>query len=267
MSEQKETIYNLLPDYLDGTLEQPTKAQLEQLLQDPRNAKVLEAYQSLYTAFKNEPQHTPSFRVREAFLEQLAMEKAQQATVIPMPMQTSRDTHKNWFWPFAKVAASIALLITAFFMGRYQGYYTVQKDMLALKETSVQLRQTTMISLLENQSASKRIQGVAYIEDFEQPDKALVKALADRMLHDDNTNVRWSAMEALVKFRTAPEVKRTFIKALETEQNPSIQIAIIQNLVELQEKEALDTMKTLLEQEETQPYIKDELEQAITKII
>ena len=136
-----------------------------------------------------------------------------------------------------------------------------------MEDEAQKVKQLAVISLLENQSASKRIQGVQYIEEFSTPDTTIIDALVDRLLEDEHTNVRLSAMEALSAFRNSERVKKAFIQALKTEKDPSIQIAIIQNLVQMQEKKAIGPMQDLLQQEETQPFIKEEITNALPKII
>ena len=74
-------------------------------------------------------------------------------------------------------------------------------------------------------------------------------------------------MEALAKFSYSEQVKTLFIQALETEENPSVQVALIEILGQLQEKKAIEPLKRLLEKEETQPFIKKEINNALPKII
>ena len=195
----------------------------------------------------------------------LEEEKRHRVNVIDLKPKSVRSSDR--IWGILKVAASVALLLSAFLLGQYAEKNTVKRNTLSLKQETLRLKQTTMIALLENQSASKRIQGVQYIEDFTAPDTTIVNALIDRLLQDEHTNVRLSAMVALSGFRDSETVKDAFIRALKTEKDPSIQIAIIQNLVQIQEKRAVEPMRDLLEQEETQPFIKEEITNALPKII
>ena len=158
-----------------------------------------------------------------------------------------------------KIAAGIALLVGAFFFGKQRQAQSSNIQIAQLANESQGLKQTAMLSLMGSKSASKRIQGVSYIEEFDVPDDAIVNALADRMLHDENTNVRRTAVEVLSEFTASETVKSSFIKALKTEKDPGIQISIIQVLGKIQEKKAVAPMKYLLDQEDTQPYVKDEL--------
>lgn len=152
-------------------------------------------------------------------------------------------------------------------MGKYQQEEKSGKEIALLTNESMQVKQMAMLSLMENKSASKRIQGVNYIDEFSKPDEAIVMALADRMLYDENINVRRTAVEVLGGFTASETVKNSYIKALKIEKDPGIQIAIIQILGQLREKKAIAPMKYLLEQEDTQPYVKKQLESTLPQII
>jgi len=260
-------ILDAIPDYLEGNL---TKAESEKIAAHIAQCNVckkeVQDYKKLFNAFKEEPSAQPSTTLKENFLKVLEEEKQQTVKVVSLRQNTPSNKN-NWFMGLLKVAASIALLITAFYSGRYFKSQETQQQIAQIEQEQLQLKQTAMMSLLKNQSASKRIQAVSYIEDFKNPDYEVVKALTDRMLHDENTNVRLAAVEALTRFSTSKQVKMAFVEALSIEKDPSVQIAIIQNLVKLQEKNAVAPMKKLLEQEDTQPFVKDEINQVLSEII
>ncbi len=259
-------IVDSISEYLEGTL---TKEEHTKVAQHISQCKACEQdvvdYQKLFNAFKEEPLKTPSDALEKNFLQLLEEEKQNTVKVVSL---NKRAIPKNyWGNGLLKIAASIALLVTAFTAGGYFKSQETQTQLAQVEQERLQLKKTTMMSLLENQSASKRIQAVSYIEDFKSPDDAVVAALADRMLHDENTNVRLTAVDALSKFSASTLVKTAFVEALGTEKDPSVQIAIIQNLVKLQEKKAVGPMKKLLEQEDTQPFVKEEINNVLSEII
>ncbi|MEZ4810069.1 MAG: zf-HC2 domain-containing protein [Allomuricauda sp.] len=258
-------VLELLPDYLDNTLSKPEKAKVEKHLEScTQCAQELEGLKILFQAFDNDTIEVPTERLRTKFEEALELEKNNRGKVVSLKSKMGKP---GWASNLLKVAASIALLVASFQMGGVFEQRKSKEDMIALKNESLQMKQVTMLSLLENQSASKRIQGVNYIEEFEEPDEAIIKALANRLLHDENDNVRLTAFEALSRFTASESVKNVFIEALEKEKNPSIQIAIIQILVQIQEKKAVAPMQRLLEQEDTQPFIREQIKNGLPKII
>ncbi len=266
MMKNKHVI-ELLPDYLDGLLEKNLKASVESHLKECEIcSQELSQFKELLNAFKNEESAVPPSSIEAKFLEQLKEEKQMVSKVVPIN-SSANGKRNSWAVNLLKIAASVALLIGAFLTGKYQTASNDNKEIAQLTAEKIEFQQMAMLSLMENESASKRIQGVNYIDGFKNPDEAIVKALADRMLHDKNTNVRLAAVEALGNYTSSETVKKTFIEALKTEKDPSIQITIIHTLVNLHEKKAIEPMKKLLEEEETQPFVKSKIEFLLPNII
>ena len=265
MIEKNEYLTSLLPQYLDGVLSSEQQLQVEQHLKNSSAFRdELAEYKTLLKAFGAEKTSTPSKKLETTFLEQLEAEKLDYEKIIPL---NSISKKPSYFKNFLKIAASIVLLIGSFLMGKYQQSEKTNKDIAALEIEANAIKQTAMLSLLENTSASKRIQGVNFIENFTNPDEEIVVALIDRLFHDENINVRMTAVEALSKFSKLEIVKTAFIKALETVKDPSLQIILIQYLVQIQERKAAAPMKKLLEHEDTQPFIKEEIKRILPNII
>ena len=251
------SIKDQLIDYVENRLTQERHSNVAQHLKECDSCKreYIEL-QEFLRVLENEPVALPSENLKRNFDKALETEKQQQSKIVKLE---SNFNYKI----FLKYAAGLALLISTFLFGRYQ-----QKQQVAeLKNERLSNKQTTMLALMENESASKRIQGVRYIEEFADPDPEIVDALVKRMLNDENTNVRLTAVNALEAFITSETVKDGFISALETEKDPTIQINIIKSLVKIQEKKALKPMQKLLEHEETQSFVKDEIKTVLTNNI
>lgn len=264
---EKNHITELLSEYLDNLLSETQKKNVANHLAECKSCtQELDELKILLKAFDGEKMKTPSDAIRANFFEQIELEKQNDTKVVSME-STTIQRKSNWTNNFLKMAASVVLLVGVYFFGKQQQEQVSGKEIAQLTNESQAFKQTAMLSLMGNKSASKRIQGVNFIEEFQEPDEAIVKALADRMLNDENTNVRSTAVEVLSAFTTSETVKDSFIKALKTEKDPGIQITIIQVLGEMQEKKAAAAMQYLLEQEDTQPYVKDELESVLPNII
>ncbi|WP_158259076.1 HEAT repeat domain-containing protein [Flagellimonas meridianipacifica] len=262
---KRDRIDELLPEYLDNTISEKDRVELEAYLaRSEEGRKELEEMKTLFEAFEKEETTVPSNSLRMQFEEALEAEKSKSGKVIPLE---SKEKKSSWASNVLKIAASIALLVTSFQIGSVFQQKKVDGNIASLENETLQMKQTVMLSLMENQSASKRIQGVNYIEEIPNPDDAVVDALAKRMLNDENDNVRLTAFEALSRFSSSEKVKEVFMEALSKEKNPSIQIVIIQVLVQMQEKKAIGPMQRLLEQEDTQPFIKEQIKTGLPKII
>ena len=264
---EKHHISALLPEYLDDLLSEAQRKKVAAHLKDCKPcAQELEALKTLFNAFKDEKEHTPSDRLRSNFFAQIEQEKAHSSKVVSLD-RTSPENKSKWINKVLKIAASVALLVGVYFFGKQQQEQKSDLAIAQLTHETLAFKQTAMLSLMGNKSASKRIQGVNFIAEFTDPDDAIVRALADRMLHDENTNVRSTAVEVLSEFTSSTTVKDSFIKALKIEKDPGIKISIIQVLGKIQEKKAAASMQYLLEQNDTQPYVKDALESVLPNII
>jgi HEAT repeat protein len=124
-----------------------------------------------------------------------------------------------------------------------------------------------VFNLLQNDlSPSQRIMGVKAAYEAEQKDDAIVNALIKVMNEDPNVNVRLSAMEALSKFSNEIIVRKALIESLHKQTDPVMQIALIQVLVQLKEKEAVQSLKEIIESEVVPESVKDEAYGGIIKL-
>jgi hypothetical protein len=256
---EKEHVQDLLIDYLDNSLTPSQQKKVVAHLKECAGCSdELTRCKKLFAAFDNETQAIPIASIRTNFLRQLENEKQRVAKETPIKSIESKTT-SNWLGNSLKLAAGLALLIGSFLLGKYQEVQRSDTTIASLQTEGIEIRETAILALMENKSASRRIQGVNFVEEFENPDKAIVTALIDRMLHDDNVNVRSAAVDALSRFSSSEVVKLAFIRALEFEKDPGIQIAVLENLVRIQAKKAVGPMKKLMEQEDTQPFVKKEI--------
>ena len=250
-------INDQLIDYIENTLSEKQHLAVAKHLEKCDSCKnEFNELQEFFGVLKNDPIEFPTKNLKGRFEKALEVEKNQQSRVVRFQSGLNYKT-------FLKYAAGLALLVSTFLFGRYQQTQQVTE----LENERLTGKQATMLALMENESASKRIQGVRYIEEFTDPDPEIVDALVKRMLYDENTNVRLTAVNALEGFITSETVKDGFIKALDTEKDPTIQINIIKSLVKIQEKKALKPMQKLLEHDETQSFVKDEIKLVLTSII
>ncbi len=251
-------------DFIDKQLSESESKLMQEHIDSCISCKAnYEETMVLMGAFKNEEQITPSDDLRKNFLNQLDEEKQLQQTQV---VQLNQAPSFNWKQAF-QIAASFLLLFLGFFAGNYTSKQKASEEIAVLQEQTIELKENMMLAMMDNRSASKRIQGVQYLDEFSNPDETIVKALVARMLLDENTNVRLTAVNALQAFIASETVKNGFVKALGTEKDPGIQITIIQALVKIQEKKALLPMQRLLENNETQLFVKEEIKSTISNII
>lgn len=256
-------IENNIVDYIDGSLLGKESEIIKNHISTCNTCKkVYEETILLMSSFTNEPIAKPSAKLKASFDEMLAKEKKAENNVITM-----HTAKKNSYKNILQIAASIAILFTGYLLGGYQESKSSNEKVAEFKNDKKELKEKVMLAMFDNTSPSTRIKAVNYTEELSKPDTKILKALIERMQQDSNSNVRLSAAGALSKFTDYELVRKSFIESLTIEKNPSIQIEIIQILVNIQEKRALDPMKKLLEQPELPNYLKTQINIGIAKLI
>lgn len=256
-------IENKLIDYIDDALNISEAKNIKNHIETCKSCqKNYEETSSLLNAFTDEPIAQPSSNLKSSFEKMLEEEKTLQSKVIKL-----KPTTKNSYKSVLQIAASVAILFTGYLLGGYQESKNSQQELATYQNEKKQLKENMLLAMIDNSSPSTRIKAVNYTEELTTPDTKILEALVDRMKHDSNSNVRLTAVEALSKFTDSELVKTSLLKTLTTEKNPSIQIEIIQILVQIQEKRALEPMRKLLEQPEIPNYLKTQTSIGIAKLI
>jgi len=257
-----DKIQNSIVDYIENNMSKKETTAIKTHIETCSKCQIeMNEMQGFLAKVTDQGLEQPSKNLRMNFEKMLADEKAlQQNKVVKLKPKT------NWR-SYLQIAATILLVVSSFLIGRHQNSEHHQTEVAKLENESLISKQNTILALMNNQSASKRIQGVEYVEEFSNLDPEIIEALVKRMLNDENTNVRLTAVNALQSFISSEKVKDGFIKALDTEKDPAIQMTLIQALVKIQAKKALKPMQHLLEKEETQPFVKKEIKIALSNII
>lgn len=155
-----------------------------------------------------------------------------------------------------KIAASIALLIAAFFIGRQSFVQQSKEEIAVLKQEINETKNLVMLNMLKQNSASDRIKAVSYAYEMEDADKEMIDALVNVMNYDKSTNVRLEAINALYYFGDKKEVRQAMIQSLRLQTEPNLQISLIEMLVRLKERNALNEMQKLMEDKQQPEIVK-----------
>jgi len=171
-------------------------------------------------------------------------------------------------WP---LAYNLAIVLISFGCGYW--FFSSGKggkqeqELQALTSQVHELKQTMMLALLQNPSASERIRGVSYTSEIKHADKEVIDALLATLNNDDNVNVRLSTLDALAQMANHPEVRQGLIQSIARQDSPLMQSAIADVMLKLQEKRSVGSFRELLKQKNLDPGVKDKIRQTITQLI
>lgn len=139
----------------------------------------------------------------------------------------------------------------------------IQKKLNKMEEDQKRL----ISSLLEEKSASERLRAVNLTSNISEVDTKITKALLKTLNTDPNVNVRLTTVEALAQFAARPEVRTGLIKSIAKQESPLVQIALIDIMIELQEKGSVKALKNLLKKQDLNEAVKGKAQQGIQVLL
>ncbi len=217
----------------------------------------------------------PDAAMRSRFLEvleayQAGMQQAQERAIV----SANRGGRIFAWWPTRtawQAALAAALVIVGGLAGRYvaappAASPAANTEVAQLKGQVENLRQLVALSLLQEQSPSSRIQGASYSYKMNQPDRQVEQALLHAMNHDSNVNVRLSAVDALEKYAANPEIRRALVDAVPVQDSPLVEIALIDLLVQIDDRDALPAFRKLAREPQVDADVRQRATWAIGKL-
>lgn len=238
----KEKLTGMIIDYIDNNLSEEERREVEAELSGNAESKGLyEELRELVHLINSATPIEMAPRVREDFERFLEKEIDSSKKVVRL---------QSFFY---RIAAAVLLLV----VGGWVGYVVSQRHEQRIAE--IESRIDGMMAMMENElSASQRLRGVNVVMTLDRPDDEIVAALLKLMNDDPNSNVRLAALEALGRFVDEQQVRRGIIDALPKQRDPVVQIALIQLLVKIREKQVLDDLQKIVDDEETIQAVRDQ---------
>ena len=246
----------LIPAYIQGELDEKKKSDLKTHLKSCESCHlILEQTKELIEVMDNTAEVVPPPELKDHLLEALIEEKL-------------KTVKSEFGFSLYKIAAAVALLIVGFGAGKLANSGNDQSEELAVLQNDIQsMKQLMMVSMLKEESASERIRAVASVEEFIEPSSEVIETLLATMNSDRSPNVRLAAIKALENFSSREEVKLALIKSFEFQDDPVIQICLINIMVDMEEKRAAKKFQELLDNETTQKIVKNQAEIGIQLLI
>ena len=263
-----EDIKKNFPDYLVGDLDQSSGEDIQSHIANcPACRQELEDLSAVWTKLGVLPEEHPSNGLRERFYRELEEYKAEMNR--EKPLHHLKQFFSSLFYRSrsGRPDFQFALGFIPLFIGLSLGYLLFSGRQNADLRREVQdMRQMLAVSLLDQRSTTERLRGVNLSYGLENPDNKMIQALLDTLNNDSNINVRLAAVDALYLFYDSPSVREGIILSLSQQNSPFLQVALVDLLVSVQERQALESFKKLIEANQLDPKLKQKLEQGIKEL-
>ncbi len=120
--------------------------------------------------------------------------------------------------------------------------------------------------MLQQQSASQRLEGVSWSTRLSDPDAKVMGQLLHTLQYDNSVDVRLAALDALSRYAGRPEIRSGLVEALQTRQSPLVQVALIDLLVDLHDREAVTQFKKFQQDPRLDPTVKKRVDWGIQQL-
>lgn len=264
-----EQIAELLPDFLRGCLERERSEIVEQHLANCAECRDdVDVWQKLALL----PAALPSPDSRERFEVMLqAYEAGRELRAANPPSKQEAAPRRGFFnWlrtPAAGLAWGLALLIVGFFAGNGLSRSSPRSEDIAVMRSELSsMRQLVVLSMLQQQSASERLQAVSYSQREAQLDPQVLSALLYTLRHDASVDVRLAALDALGRRSGQPQVRKGVTDALQNQQSPLVQVALIDQLVEWRDPDLSQRLRDFEQSPDLNPVVRERAKWALSKI-
>ncbi len=269
-----------LADLLRGELPHDEERALRQHLREcptcAREAAELEALWDEMRAL--EPEESPSPALRARFYSMLAEEQRKERGHVPVRERLAHAAQAlAALWPRRpawQMGIAAALLMIGILAGRASAPRpgggsgepvepTEPTEIAALRGEVRSLSHLVAISMLQQDSAASRLQGVAYGRRAAGSDERVLAALLEAATRDPNVNVRLAAIDAL-----APELGRAAVRAellasFAAQPSPLVQVAVVDAVAGADGSASRQALRPLLDLPRLDPAVRKHLDKVV----
>jgi hypothetical protein len=255
-----------MPEYWEDELTDEQRAEVELHLTSCAACRDEAAGLSdVWHALERIPAERPGRELRSRFYQNL--EAYQNGFAEAGPRVEGRG--RAWWGagPVAQIGLAAAMLAVGFGIGFSVDNKRDNTQLAQLRNEVGNMRQMVTLSLLQQQNASDRLKGVNWAYRFEQPDTEVLAALLHTVNHDQSVDVRLAAVDALRAFGAAPIARKGMVQAIRKQESPMVQIALIDQLTELKDREAVPVLQGLAKDSAVNEDVRRRAQSALGKLL
>ena len=265
-----EEVQSVMIEYLDNRLDEHLRLEIEKHLETCELClDELKDTQQVLNLMSKEKMVKPDESLRINFYHMIHNEIKKIETTRAESIQKPSIP---WYQRIEyRIAAGFAILIAGTFLGilinsQMKNSQTAD-ELKKLHSEMITLKKTAMFSMLKEESSSDRILALSYADGLNSPDENVTGVLIQTLNHDKNVNVRLAAAYALEKYADQRSVCDSLVRSLSNQDEPILQITLINILSERREKSAFDTFIRIIENKGTMKEVKAAAENGVKRLL
>jgi hypothetical protein len=185
--------------------------------------------------------------------------------------ESPHDRRASFWRPALQMAAAVLILIGGFAAGRAwpnAAHDQARSEVSELRGELRGMREMVAMTLLQQDSAIGRLQGVSWSHQLDRPSDQVLSTLLDTLRHDPNFNVRLASIDALRSFAGEDRVRTGLVDVLGSKgaTSPMVQIALIDALTDLRERRSVDALRTLADDSKQNEAVRQRARRGIQQL-
>lgn len=221
------------------------------------------------------PLPSPTPRLRQNFYAMLEEEKNSAASLQIAATRERRARRMSILgWILSPVAA-VGLLVFGFLAGERRSAHSnsAASDVTTVKLAQLEkqlgdMKQLMAISILQQQQnspANERLQDVLAAAKTDKPSEKVLNDLVSALAFDPSVNVRLRALEALFRHSDNASVRTGVLAALPREQNPLVQLEMIDFVAAAHDSDATPVLEKLAQNELAETSVREAARTALAQ--
>ena len=271
-----KNIKNIFPDYLTGELGPERVKSIQEHVSTCDTCRLeLEELTTTWTQLGVLPEEQPGPNLRKNFYTML--ESYKEGLNRESLLNRFVNFFKTWFVQpqraVYQLAFTVIILITGFAAGfiissgSSNAVHEYKEEMAQLSSLVEKMRGQLVLALLNQSSPGERLKGISWTSTMKNPDEKTIDVLLQTLNNDPDVNVRLSVVDALYLFSLQPKVKEGIIESLPRQSSPLVQVALIDLMMQMREKQAADALKLLIQKNKLNPDVKERAKAVMEQMI
>lgn len=260
----KEKLLDLVHGWLSKEEEEEITTRLKEL---GMSMEEIESMRSVSQLIDDESVPEPSDRMDKRFYTMLE-EEQKNALLGEQDVKPKIAFLLSLITPGLRIAAGIALFLLGWFAASWFGSNMAGgKQITVLSDEVKELKETLVLTMMQQNSPQERIKAVNMVSDFDNADSQIIESLVGVLNNDSNDNVRLLALDALIRYSSIPEVRTSLIKSIRIQSSPMIQFRLAQIMVRLNEKRAIPEFQKVLQDASLNYNVRGKMNEAIAQLL
>lgn len=269
-----------MPELADGMLSEAEARELRRHIETCAACREeFEGIEKTLAALDAMPEEEPSPRLREGFNAMLRAEMAAPEDSASVAGRLSRRLEELWGAmaprPLLQFSYSLALVLAGLLVGsRFLAPQpaspiaddATQKELAELRAKIDSMGQLVAYSVIRQEPDNARLRAVANKLDNGKLERGDLTQLVNMLAFDPSTNVRLSALEALYPHADKRIVRDGVLASLSRESSPLVQLAMIDFLTSLRDRQAAPTFEAITRDANTDKSVREAARLALAQL-